>query len=103
MGKFDYILKKLHGKNCHKQSQKTTDKLGENINNIHRQKLLFLIYKDLLKLEGQRNKNLIEKWENDMNRQFPKKCLSSVWKCSNLMIGKQKLKQKWYIFPHMSD
>lgn len=52
--KFDYRKIKLWMTKHHKQNQKTTGKLGENIFNVYfNKRLIFLIYRELLKIESQ--------------------------------------------------
>lgn len=53
----------MHSRNFYGQSQKTIDKLGENVCNIYHKVLLLLIYKEPLRIEEQGTKSLIEKCE----------------------------------------
>ena len=66
--------KEITWQNLHKWSQNASYNLEENICNIHhRQRLISLMYKQFLKIEGLSTRNPIEKCEKHMNTQLLKR------------------------------
>ena len=79
--------KLLHGKGSHKQNEKTTNGIGENINFwklCDQQGLNFQNIQQLIQLNNKKTNNPIEKWAE--GRLSPKKAFSSVQLLSHVQL-----------------
>ena len=74
INKWDLIkLLLLHSKGNHKQDEKTTLRMGENIcKRITDKGLISKIYKQLMQLNIKKTNNPTKKWALDLNRHFSK-------------------------------
>jgi hypothetical protein len=67
----DQVKKLLHIKGNNYQTGETAHKLGENLCSYSMDKgLIYNIYKELKRLNTKRTNNTINKWANELNRQF---------------------------------
>jgi hypothetical protein len=66
------IIQFWHSKGYNNQNQETSYKMEEKIFASYQyyQWLIYRIYKELQKLSTKRSNNPINKWENELNRQF---------------------------------
>lgn len=90
----------MHSRNFYGQSQKTIDKLGENVCNIYHKVLLLLIYKEPLRIEEQGTKSLIEKCEKNINNALkrfknPPETYEKVFKLQSQLEKYKRLQQDW--------
>ena len=67
------IFKFLHSKWNHKQNEKSTYRMGENIaSDVADKSLISKIYEQINKKKTKKNNNPIKKWAEDLNGRFSK-------------------------------